>query len=112
MPLHIHSRFSLSEIQQVFQQQFPALKIEYSFKGNESFQTRLPQGKPFPRMRINELMPQKSDADLFIDETMTVEEVEYLFWKKFELPVQVYTRKGGYWLKTALSNSLQLKSLF
>ncbi len=108
MPLHIHSQYSISQIQQQFHQRFPLAKLEFSFSGTEPMRCTALKGKTFPSISIADLMHETEDREIVIEDTMTVSEVETLFRKMFHLPVQVYLKQGGYWLKNALCNSLPL----
>lgn len=108
MPLHIHSQYSISQIQQQFHQRFPSAKLEFSFSGNEPMRCTALNGKSFPSISIAELMHETEDREIVIEESMTASEVETLFRKIFHLPVQVFLKQGGYWLKNALCNSLPL----
>ena len=108
MPVAFHAGQSLNEIQQHFSNAFPDLKLEFQFRGNEPFCRDALSGKVFSQVRIGELLPERSGQNLDLEDTMTIEEVEQLFGKYFGLQVQIYLRKGGYWLKNHLLSSLTL----
>jgi len=111
MTLFINSQHSLNEIRERFTRYYPSVKIEFSFNGNEPLNHAVSGGKPFPFLRLEELFPESSKEMLSIQEDMTIGEVESLFWKHFGLPVQLYIRKGGYWLKNTLHNAVKLVEL-
>jgi hypothetical protein len=111
MPVAFDSTQSLNEIQQHFSLSFPDLKLEFQFKGNERFNQAALTGKVFTQVQLSELLPQAKGANLELEDSMTIEEVEEMFGKHFGIMVQIFLRKGGYWLKNNLMGSLTLSPM-
>jgi len=108
MKLSLEPQYSLNDIRERFSQFCPAVKIEFSFKGNEAFHQLNFSGKPFAFIRLGELVADNKNEQIAIDENMTIEQVEALFLQHYGLPVQLYVQKGGYWLKTGLHDAIRL----
>jgi len=66
----------------------------------------------FPHVAIGALFQSCKVETFQIEENMTVEEVENAFWDNFRIPIKLYVREGAYWLKSAVYNSLSLKSIY
>lgn len=111
MKLSLEPQHSLNEMRERFSQHYPAVKIEFSFKGNEAFHQMNFSGKPFAFIRLGELVTEEKKEQVTIDEDMTIEQVETLFLQHYGLPVQLYVQKGGYWLKTGLNDAIRLSEL-
>lgn len=111
MKLTINNSSYLSDIQQEFNRLFPSWKLEFAFKGNEQLNFSANHKGSFPFVRINELCKECANvSDVNIEESMTAEEVEQLFWKKFRLPVALFIKNGAYWMKSSNRNKKPLKA--
>lgn len=97
----------ISDIQKMFEKEFPYLKIEFFTKKHQSY-----EGSPKSQMvdkntPISKLTDKLGEIE--IHEDMTVNEVERLFEEKLGLHVQVFRKSGRTYLETSVTDNWTLK---
>lgn|SRR5574343_475841 len=110
MNLLINRSSYLSDIQKQFHQLFPERKLEFAFDGAEGLNLSARLSNSFPHIAIHELCEKCPNAELLIDSSMTIEQVETLFQRLFGIPARVFIRQGVYWLRNATFKSMPLAS--
>lgn len=108
MNIEINSRKKIAEIQQIFNEEFPYLKIEFFT------QPHLKGKATSNKYLVNKLKPLGEFAG--VDKTGTIEisgsmkvsELEKIFNDRFGLYVQVYRRSGKIWLETTATDDWTL----
>jgi hypothetical protein len=108
MMLCLHTNSALHAIQTEFNRNFPGLKLDFIFHGDEKLNLSSRFHQPFSQTPVSEICPGCSGADIIIDETMTTKEVEELFENSWHLPAQVYANINGYWQKNRKTESSRL----
>lgn len=110
MKLNIAGAVTIAEIQKVFNDEYPYLKLVFftrphrAYKGsNAKFMI---QERTCP---LSELTALKREGELHIEAEMPVWQVERLFEEEFGLHVQVFRKSGSVWLETSVSDSLSLE---
>ncbi len=109
MPLLLHTKTHLDEIQSEFNREFPGLKLSFIFDGDEKLNFSMPLQHSFSYAPVEYISPGCVPGDLLIDETMTIREVELLFETSWHLPAQVFAAIDGYWQKNSKTGSSRLK---
>ena len=109
MSVPLHTSSPLYAIQAEFSKNFPGLKLEFIFHGDEKLNLSSNLHFPFFSTPINEIYPDCDHENITIEESMTVKEVETIFNNHWHLPAQVYVIKDGYWQKNKTTGSKQLK---
>lgn len=110
MKLNIAGAVTIAEIQKVFNDEYPYLKLVFftrphrAYKGsNAKFMI---QERTCP---LSELTALKREGELHLEAEMPVWQVERLFEEEFGLHVQVFRKSGSVWLETSVSDSLSLE---
>jgi hypothetical protein len=108
MHLVISKEKTIQDIQEDFSEHFPFLKLEfYKLQTGDSglsVKKHLPQSCT---LRSAGLKPEGDVLD--ISNTMTVNELEHLFLKRFGLDVQVSRKSGVLWLETTMTDNWTLQ---
>jgi hypothetical protein len=105
MRIKIDNAVLISEIQKLFNESFPYLKIEFFSKPHSV-------GKASPKklmidnsLTLKEVRKTDKPGMLEISNSMTVSALESLFWKEFGLSVQIFRRSGHTWLETPATDT-------
>jgi hypothetical protein len=101
------SNLKISDIQKIFEKEFPYLKIEFFNKKHRSFEGS-PKSQLIDKNMLLSKLTEKSGR-IEIYEDMTVNEVEKLFEEKFGLHVQIFRKSGKTYLETSVTDSWTLK---
>ncbi len=99
----------LRDIQVEFNQHFPHLRIEFYSKHHERGEGSSILYKLSDQKTIGEVRTKHEEGDIRIDDFMTVEELENLFWDKFGLDVQVFRKSGAMWMQTTSTDQWTLE---
>lgn len=105
--LNGNKNLKISDIQKLFEKEFPYLKIEFFTQKHQSY-----EGSPKSQMvDKNTLISKLTDksGQIEIHENMTVNEVEKLFEDMFGLHVQVFRKSGRTYLETSVTDNWTLK---
>ncbi len=109
MSLHLHTSSPLCEIQSEFSKNFPGLKLEFIFHGDEQLNLSSNLHHSFLYTPVNEFLENCTCENIIIEDSMTLKEVESIFKTSWHLPAQVYVITGGYWQKSRSTEGKQLK---
>lgn len=111
MQLRLEGNMMVRQLQEVFTQAFPFLKIEFFKKGPGTLQQRHTlQNVIASEKKFNEIPQFRECADILeIGENMSVQELESLFDTCFGLAVQVFRKSGKLWLETTVTDTWSLK---
>lgn len=111
MILEISADKSIKQVQEDFSHLFPYLKIEFFRNGTIARKDRYPAATLISNdhpISAAQTRP-KNNGDLYLEETMTVAELEQSFLTHFGLSVQVFRRSGKLWLETTMTDNWTLK---
>jgi hypothetical protein len=108
MALHFFSNSSLQSIQSGFTKNFPRLKIDFIFQGNEKLNLSSNFHQSFLFIPVETLFPDCAKLNIVIDESMTTNEVEALFESQWHLPAIVYAEVDGYWQRNNKTKNSRL----
>ena len=108
MTLHFFTNSSLQAIQSGFSKNFPRLKIDFNFQGDEKLNLSSHFHHSFLFIPIETLYPDCAKVNIIIDESMTTKEVEALFESKWHLPAIVYAEVDGYWQRNNKTTNSRL----
>jgi hypothetical protein len=106
MKIPIDNNRSLNEVQELFNDSFPYLKLEFC-KGSSQRRDALGIGKS--TVRIGEFRMEQTSGEIYISPTMTVFELERVFKEIYGLSICVYRKSGRSWLETVLTNDWTLQ---
>ncbi len=109
MELRLHTNSPLGEIQSEFTKNFPGLKIDFIFHGDEKLNLSSHHHSSFLSTPVEEFYPDCIADNIIIYESMTTRQVEELFEDSWHLPAKVYVEIGGYWQKNRHTESRRLK---
>lgn len=112
MTLHLHSHSPLHKIQSEFTKNFPGLKLDFVFHGDEKLNFSSHHPYSFFFTPVKEFYPDCTVGNTSIDESMTTKEVEDLFENYWNLPAKVYAIIDGYWQKNRKIEGSLLKEYF
>lgn len=107
--LKISGSQHLDSIKEDFNKGFSFLKLEF-FKGSHgsnepSAKKELVKGNPL----LGNLVKTNVEGYIDIVPSMTVAQLEQLFFDKFGLNVQVFRKSGMVWLETSATDNMTLK---
>lgn len=108
MTLALKRNISISNLQRIFGEQFPFIKIEF-------FSQPHAKGKPtsaklmIPANRtLSEIKTFSKEGELEVNPDMTVDQLEQTFENNFGLYVQVFRKSGRIWLETTATDEWTL----
>lgn len=109
MKIHIekNSNLKISDIQMNFEKEFPFLRIEFFRKKHKSFEGS-PKSDIIPGHTPLEKIISRYGT-LYINENMTVCQLEKSMEDVFGLHVQVFRKSGKNYLETSVTDSWTLK---
>lgn len=108
MALHFFSNSSLQVIQSGFSKNYPRLKIDFIFQGDENLNLSSHFQHSFLFIPVETLYPDCAKENIVIDELMTTKEVENLFEGQWHLPAIVYAEVDGYWQRNNKTKNSRL----
>lgn len=98
----------LQDIQRIFHQMFPGLKIEFFSERHEAGEGSSMKNRLDTALAIGAVRTKHTDGDLQIDGAMTVRTLETRFLDLYGLNVQVFRRSGNLWIQTTATDSWTL----
>lgn len=107
MKIPIDNNRSLSEVQELFNDAFPYLKLEFC-KGTSQRRDAMAAGRNAVRL-LGEFRVSRTSGEIVISPAMTVLELERIFREEYGLSICVYRKSGRSWLETVLTNSWTLQ---
>lgn len=110
MRLRIDGNMRVQQLQEIFSQNFPFLKIEIFKKMVNAPLRHSAQTKIAPGCFFKEILHFKeSDFEIEWKEDMTVQELESQFEKNNGITAQVFRKSGNLWLETTVTDQWTLK---
>jgi hypothetical protein len=102
--MKINQTKSITEIQREFSDIFPFLKIEFFKKSHNTF------GGNSNKEIISKTdsIKIKEIGEIFITESMTVNELEQRFKTQFGLNIQIFRKHGKTWIETTVTDNWSL----
>ena len=98
----------IREVKAAFSKRFPFLKLEFFSKRHMPLQGN-PKAQMIPEdAALIDVTGVMKSGEIEIKPANTVTEVEQLFQKKFNLPVQVFRKSGNAWLETIQTDGYTL----
>lgn len=108
MEIKINEEKKISEIQKEFQEMFQFLKIEFAIiNGQSNNVSKLCPVNNFKR--IGEYKMKKKPASFFIQENITVAEIERNFLANYGLVAEIFRKSGKSWLHATITDDWTLK---
>ena len=104
MKLQINNKTKIIDLQKVFSDAYPYLKIEFYSKPHREKQLSSAKDRISPGEIFSELDSFKGRNYISIGENRTVADVEAEFYDKFGIAVQVSRRTGDLWIETSLTD--------
>jgi hypothetical protein len=92
-----------------FREKFPNLKLEFYASHHKKGQGSPQKEEYSHRTKLSEIRTIHDQGELYIDEAMSVDQLESEFYEKFGLNVQVFRRSGEIWLQTISTDSWSLQ---
>jgi hypothetical protein len=109
MHLDINDNTRLSEIQEVFANFYPYLRIRFFREGHKRYESSPETEELDPQQTIGELKQTHTSGLLEMQPSSTIASVENEFLRRFSLSVQIYQKQGENWLQTTGVDSFTLK---
>lgn len=111
MHIHIHDEVRLREIQEVFANYYPYLKLTFNRTPHKAF-AATPENEALPGdLRIKDIRKTHTDGILLIQPTETVASLEKELQDRFNLYAQVCRIERGQWVQTTGMDTFILKEL-
>ena len=108
MKIILRSERTIKEVKEEFSNMYPFLKIEF-FK-NYNPDDSLQQPEEFdPSTELIDVSGVLKEGAIDIEPTDSVKEVEYKFLHHCGLPVHIFRKQNGAWLKTTVTDDLTLQ---
>ena len=108
--MRISKTHTIRDIKAQFSQMFPGLKIEVYKESHQDHEGSPITAQYSEHISLGDIVPNLSDTDLTVDETMTVFEFEELFKQLLGLNIQVFRRSRELWLQTSATDHWTLET--
>lgn len=103
---------TIAQVQKIFSNRFPYLKLEFFFKPNDEKNGSMKKDLITDhQIKIGELTTAAMDVVIMLHPNMNVGELEKLFEDRLHLHVQVFHKSGNIWLESVTTNSSSLLEL-
>ncbi len=94
----------IMDLQMEFHQKFPFLKLEFYTGTHKVGETSPAKTHMDGELLLKNARSIHTEDELYIQEDMSVSELEQLFLKKYGLNAQVFRRSGNLWLQTSATD--------
>ena len=108
MKLSINKKTKIKDVQKIFSEIYPYLKVEFYKKPHGKKELSSVKDRISPEKIISEVGKFKSTSVIDINEGRTVADLEAEFYKKFGIALQVSRRIGKIWIETSLTDHRSL----
>jgi hypothetical protein len=108
MQIDINSAVLVAEVQGLFSEAYPYLKIEFFEAVANVPGVRRRSGVP-PETNLGKIRTKEVNGILEIDDSTTVTELEQVLTDRFGLESQVYRRAGNIWIETNITDMWTLE---
>lgn len=110
MNVTINHTMNIATVQQLFNELFPFLKIEFFEKENKAIPGTLKKRiHNISKKLFDFIISQEVIAEISIHPEMTVTELEKAFTKVYKLHTQVFRKSGNIWLETTITDGWTLE---
>lgn len=109
MKLQINKETKIIEVQKLFSEAYPYLKIEFYKKSHNKNELSSARDKISPEKIISQIGKLKIPASININKSRAVADLEAEFYKKTGIAVQVARRSGNIWIETSLTDNRTLE---
>lgn len=101
---------NIAAVQQLFNELFPFLKIEFFERENKAIPGSLRKRIHNTSKKLADfIIAQDAAQELSIHPEMTVTELEKAFTKVYKLHTQVFRKSGNIWLETTITDGWTLE---
>jgi hypothetical protein len=109
MIIEITDTATIADVQDKFSTIFPFLKVEF-FQHSHRWYEKAPLEKALPsNKKLGEIRKQHPHGRLDFFSWYSIEDIELVFRKKFNLNAQVFCLQGNKWVQTNGNGKLTLK---
>ena len=111
MAFIINDSIRILDIQELFTEMFPFLKIEFYRKGVHAGNGTIDIKQPniSKDKTLAEVSTISKNSHLTVSPEMTVSELESFIMDNYGITVQVFRKSGNVWIKTSLTDSWALE---
>lgn len=109
MQLYLSATTKVGDVKEAFQLAFPFLKLEFFKKKHKPSEGTPLSDKTTDETLLVDVLGVMREGVIEIDASQSVNEIEQLFQRKFNLPVQVFRRMGNLWIETTETDKLSLE---
>jgi len=106
--INITDGLTITEIQKLFTEHFPFLKLEFYETEHEAGEGNLNQNRFEPTKTIGEIRTKHNTGELSIHGNQKVSTLEQAFHDQFGLNVQVFRQSNEVWLQTTATDEWTL----
>jgi hypothetical protein len=110
MEFIIDEKQSIAEIQELFQDRFPFLKISFFSTPHQTGEGTPAEHMYNSMLTLEEIGTLKHEGKVTISGTMSVGDVEKMFIQKYGIPAQIFRRSGTSWIQTTTTDSWTLNN--
>lgn len=109
MMFHLSPALTIDELQRLFQQEFPYLKLEFFTRHHQAYQGSSAHCRVLDTAaRLGTLAGNFPNTDILVQSTTSVKHLEQLFENECGLHVQMFRKSGPVWLQTSATDGLTL----
>ena len=109
MKMLITENIYIRDIKLGFTNLFPFLKIEFYRNVPGLHKHYSPEKKLSDNFKIGDAWKRKTTAEVDINDTTKVKDLEMTFMEKFGLAIQIFRKSGNLWLETTMTDNWTLK---
>ncbi len=110
MSVALNDNMNIATVQQLFNELFPFLKIEFFEKENRDNSVTIKKRiHSVQKKLVDYKLPKEPYKEICIHPDMTVTELEKEFKGLYKLHTQVFRRSGNIWLETTITDGWTLK---
>lgn len=105
----INDTLSIRDLQLAFNSMFPYLRLEFFRNGKVAEKMHVLNKLILPHSTIGEIWTNKESAEIEIEESTIVKDLEKTFMEKFGITMQIFRKSGNLWLETTMTDKWTLK---
>lgn len=104
MKFTIESTHTIKDLKDAFQQHFPFLKLEFYGIAHHDHEGSPRVAQIGDQKTFGELKTDFQTGEIYIDDAMTVAQLEESFQRQFGLNAQVFRKSGSQWIQTIVTD--------
>ncbi len=105
----IKASHRISDIQNLFQSEYPGLKLEFYRSGHDEHHGSRSENQLSADERIADICSDVQEGEIDVSPQRTIAEVENAFENRFGLHVQIFRRSHNLWLQTISTDDWTLE---